>query len=242
MPIVANATITFIFTMNQPNEPTTPPHASAQSNLVNDSPSPTLVELERESWQRLTSAIEQDKTSSAHPSEGAGFKTMMLATCTPNGADARMVVLRQVDEIHKYVWFHTDARARKVIQLEAFPNATLLLWDDTLQVQLRLTIETRLHTDDYIADEHWERLWAGGRKTYLAEHTPGSKQHEPYPGFPPHLGISIPSEAESEAGRINFAVIECRVLVMEYLHLSRQGQTRAQFQYEPDQKMVWLAP
>ena len=96
-----------------------------------------LTQLEQDTWQQLASALTE---------EGDGFKTMTLSTCTSRGADARMVVLRQVDGTRKYVWFHTDARSEKVLQLEAFPMATLLFWDDQRQIQLRLTIETRLHT------------------------------------------------------------------------------------------------
>ncbi len=193
----------------------------------------TLADLERDSWRQLVSAPGQKLS---------GFKTMTVATNTPNGADARTVVLRQVDEARRYVWFHTDARADKVMQLEAFPNATLLFWDDKQQVQLRLTAETRLHTDDHMADEHWKNLWVGSRKMYLSQQVPGSEQPEPYPGFPAHLGEELPTEADSEAGRRNFAVIECRVLSMEYLHLGRAGQTRALFQYEPERNTTWLAP
>ncbi|QJW90441.1 pyridoxamine 5'-phosphate oxidase [Spirosoma taeanense] len=206
---------------------------SIQLTHLADGQALDLADLENNTWQQLQSALKN---------ESDGFKTITLATCTADGADARMVVLRQVDAERKYVWFHTDARSEKVIQLEAFPNATLLFWDDKRQVQLRLTVETRLHTDDYVADEHWKDLWVGSRKTYLSEKTPGSEQPEPYPGFPVNLGDDLPTEAESEAGRKNFAVIECRVLTMEYLHLSRAGQTRARFQYEPVRKSVWLAP
>lgn len=167
---------------------------------------------------------------------------MVVATCSASGADARTVVLRKVDTARKYVWFHTDARAAKVMQLEAFPNSTLLFWDDGQQCQLRLTVETRLHTDDYIADEHWQDLGISSRKAYLSEYQPGSARPAPYPGFPEQLGENLPSKEESEAGRKNFAVIECRVLAMEYLHLSRSGQTRARFRYEPESSMAWLAP
>jgi hypothetical protein len=197
-----------------------------------------LSDLERDSWHQLVQAPEQESDRGAGPN----FKTLTVATNTSDGADARTVVLRQVDAVRRYVWFHTDARAGKVMQLEAFPNATLLFWDEKRQVQLRLTAETRLHTDDYVADEHWGNLWVGGRKTYLSERVPGSEQPDPYPGFPVELGENLPTEADSEAGRKNFAVIECRVLSMEYLHLSRGGQTRARFQYEPERKLMWLAP
>ena len=196
-------------------------------------PESTLTDLETDCWRQLVSAPARKQSP---------LKTMTLATCTPTGADARMVVLRQADAQRKYVWFHTDARAGKVIQLERFPNATLLVWDSKQQLQLRMSVEARLHTDDYVADEQWEKLWVGGRKTYLSEKKPGSELSEPYPGFPPHLGEELPSEAESEAGRANFAVFECRVLQLDYLNLGRSGQTRARFQYEPIEAFTWLAP
>lgn len=213
--------------MSQPKAP-----ISSQNHSL------TLTDLERDSWHKLISATTKQSDGQAE----SGFRTMTVATNTPNGADARMVVLRQVDPVHRYVWFHTDARAEKVIQLEAFPRATLLFWDEKSQIQLRLVSETRLHTDDYVADEHWENVWVGSRKMYLSELVPGSEQPDPYAGFPADLGEDLPTKADSEAGRKNFAVIECRVLSMEYLHLGRAGQTRALFQYEPKRKLTWLAP
>lgn len=217
------------------------PQAQATNQLTNPENSEymaLLPDLERTSWHQLHAATEQKEGQSTE----SGFKTMTLASCTSRGADARMVVLRQVDVVHKYVWFYSDARSEKVLQLEAFPMASLLFWDATQQVQLRLTIETRLHTDDYIADDHWKTLGASSRKAYLSVPIPGTVQLQPYPGFPKHLADKLPSDEESETGRKNFAVIECRVLAMEYLHLSRNGHTRACFQYEPETKMVWLAP
>lgn len=214
--------------MSQPPTPASQPTST----------SPNLSDLERDSWRQLVLATKQGKEQT----ERSGFKTMTVATNTASGADARMVVLRQVDEVRRYIWFHTDVRAEKVMQLEAFPTVMLVLWDENSQVQLRLTAETRLHTDDHTADEHWQKLWVGSRKTYLSEQTPGSEQPAPYPGFPVALGEELPTEADSEAGRKNFAVIECRILAMDYLHLGRGGQRRALFQYEPDRKVTWLAP
>lgn len=214
--------------MTQPTAPTI---------LPNGLPA-TLSDLERDSWRELVLAPRREQGRSSQ----SGFSTMTVATNTPDGADARTVVLRKVDAVRRYIWFHTDARAGKVMQLEAYPNATLLFWDDERQVQIRLVAETRLHTNDHVADQQWRDLWVGSRKTYLSERVPGSELPGPYPGFPISLGETLPTEADSEAGRKNFAVIECRVLSMEYLHLGRSGQTRARFEYEPARKLTWLAP
>ncbi|GAB2541419.1 pyridoxamine 5'-phosphate oxidase family protein [Spirosoma aerophilum] len=201
-------------------------------------PIPSLTDLEQTSWQQLESVLNEANKETLAP----GFKTMVVASRTEAGANARTVVLRKVDRSQKYIWFHTDVRAAKVMQFEAFPNATLLFWDETLRTQLRLTVETRLHSTDYVADEHWKTVGMASRKNYLSEVEPGSEQSGPYPGFPSHFGANLPTAEESEAGRPNFAVIECRVLTMDYLRLSREGQLRALFYYEPESKMVWLAP
>ncbi|GAB3567058.1 flavin-binding protein [Spirosoma luteolum] len=193
----------------------------------------SLSDIQAQCWQQLSEAVD---------APDHGFRTPVLATATHGGANARTVVLRKVDTDHRYVWFHTDARADKVLELEATPHALLLFWDAEKQIQIRLGIETRLHTDDYVADEHWQALALSSRKMYLSEHPPGHSIDTPYPGFPVELGSELPDKAQSEVGRPNFAVIECRVLRMEYLHLSRAGQARACFQYEPVSQMTWLVP
>ncbi|RIV25130.1 pyridoxamine 5'-phosphate oxidase [Fibrisoma montanum] len=210
--------------MNPTNQPT----------VVIDNLPRTLADLERDAWKQLVSAPQRKKD---------GFKTCTIATRLDDGADARTVVLRQADEVQKCIWFHTDRRAGKVTQLKANPQATLLFWDDDRQIQLRLVVRTTIHLNDNVADEQWQKLWVGGRKTYLSEQQPGSGQPGPYPGFPERLGEELPSQEESEAGRVNFAVIACQVLRMDYLHLSRAGQTRAQFTYQGDETgRQWLAP
>ena len=211
--------------MNPNNQPT----------VVIDTIPQTLADLERDTWKQLVSTPNRKK--------GAGFKTLTIATRSDEGADARTVVLRQADEVQKRIWFHTDRRADKVIQLQAHPQATLLFWDDARQIQLRLRVRITIHISDAVADEQWQKLWVGGRKTYLSEQQPGSEQPGPYPGFPERLGEDLPGQEESEAGRVNFAVVECQVLSMDYLHLSRAGQTRARFTYHGDETtMQWLAP
>ncbi|GAB3946448.1 flavin-binding protein [Spirosoma harenae] len=207
--------------------------APSSEKPTQSTPIHNLADLESACWHQLISGAEH---------KADGFRTMTVATCTNRGADARTTVLRKVDAVHKYVWFHTDARAEKVLQLEAFPLATLLFWDKERHIQLRLTIETRLHTDDYIADEHWESISDREKKLYFSEYIPGTEIPEPYLGYSSQLDSQSPSAELLKIARDNFATIECRVLTMEYLYLLPEGQLRARFQYEPESKMVWLAP
>jgi len=209
--------------------------SSPKSTVHIDNRNGSLAYLDRGSWQQLMAAPAEKEHK---------FKTFAIVTITTDGwPDARMVVLRQADENTKKLWFHTDVRAQKVVDLRAKPEATLLFWDDTQQVQLRCRVSIVIYTDNAVADGQWVKTWEGSRKMYLSEHKPGSVQAGPYPGSPAHFGETLPTREESEAGRPNFSVIECTVLKMEYLHLSRAGQTRARFEYEGDEVVrEWLAP
>ena len=206
-----------------------------ESTVRSSNSDPNLAILNRDTWQQLTAAPTQKENA---------FKTCTLATVSPNALpDARIVVLRQADETRRMLWFHTDVRTQKVAHLKMNSDAVLLFWDDNKQTQLRCRVTATIHTDDAVANDQWAKTWEGSRKMYLSEYEPGHVQPEPYPGFPVHFGEELPTRAESEAGRPNFAVIECKVVVIDYLHLSRAGQTRAQFTY--DEKAVqyeWLAP
>lgn len=200
----------------------------------------SLADLDKTTWQYLTAAPAEKQN---------GFNTVVLATLasdslTPFGLpDARTVVLRQADERSKTLWIHTDVRAQKVAQLHNHPAALLLFWDETKRIQLRCWVSTTIHTTDAVADGHWTKIGEGSRKMYLSEHEPGSVQPSAYPGFPVQLGERLPTPAESEAGRPNFAVVACKVLTMDYLHLSRAGQTRAAFTYKGEEvSRNWLAP
>lgn len=192
-----------------------------------------LIDLNHNAWRQLEEAPNQKD----HP-----FKTCTVATITPDGLpDTRMVVLRLASKTDQKLWFHTDLRAQKVTHLHNQPEIVVLFWDDETQVQLRCRARTTIHTDDALANEHWTKLWEGSRKMYLSEHEPGSVQPKPYPGFPPEIGERLPTKEETEAGRPNFAVVECTVYEIDYLRLSRAGQIRARFQYET-RDFDWLAP
>lgn len=210
-------------------------HYSDTTARINDT-TYTLTTLEQTIWKQLAMATQPGPDKPA-------FKTCGLATRTlDNSVDVRNVVLRQTDALQRVLWFHTDVRASKVLQLEGFPEARLLFWDEGQQLQLRVKVITMIHINDEAADEQWAKLGLSSRKMYLSAYKPGSEQLRPYPGFPEALGENLPSQADSEAGRINFAAVECRVLELDCLHLSRAGQTRAHFIFEPEPEAAWLAP
>lgn len=90
-------------------------------------PEPDLIAWERALWQGLRRAVVDPR----HP-----WRFCTLATADAQGADARMVVLREVED--DALVFATDARSTKLRQLAASPRAALVFWHPRHRVQLRI--------------------------------------------------------------------------------------------------------
>ena len=159
-----------------------------------------------------------------------GFHQPVLATTAPDGTpSARTVVLRKADRAAGTVACHTDARAPKIDHLRSHPTAVWCFYDKSCRVQIRATGVVTIHTDDAIADDHWNRSPTRSRRCYAAPATPGSEADHPSPNLPDELIGRDPTPQESEAGRANFAVLLCTIQMLDYLELHHDGHVRARF-------------
>ena len=55
-----------------------------------------------------------------------------------NKPDSRIVVLRGLNEKEKKIWFHSDLRSNKVTILKSNSDSTLLFYDKSEKIQLRI--------------------------------------------------------------------------------------------------------
>jgi len=195
----------------------------------------SLTEVERQAWTLL-------RDGSRNPKDA--FYTGTLGTISADGVSLRTVVLREADPQRRTTVCYSDVRAGKVSQLREQPAVSWLFWDDGRKIQLRLQGRAALHTDDALADVHWQSTSPSNRRSYLARPAPGSVQPLPASGLPDGLDAREPNEAESTAGRVNFAVIVTQVHFVEWLWLARGGHRRAGFRYEAETlaEATWLVP
>lgn len=156
------------------------------------------------------------------------FHQAVLATSTARGPSTRYVVLRQVDRDRGVLGFHTDRRSEKWAELERDPRVSLCFFGQSVQV--RAEGRAILHHDDAVAELAWKRTGLMSRRCYLADPAPGSVLAAPDSGLPAHLAKERPSEAESAAGRVNFAVVTVPLQRLEWLHLAFEGHRRARFE------------
>ena len=172
--------------------------------------------IEKVFWQELERAAQE---------RDHGWRVMTLATVEGQEAQARSVVLREVDALARRVTFYTDDRSPKLAQIGQQPRGTLLVWCPRLSWQLRMKVHLRQEEDQAKVQSPWSRLrMTPAAQDYLSPLAPG----EP-------LG----READERGSREHFAIVNAEVLSADWLELHAQGHRRAQF---GPQGSRWVQP
>ena len=162
----------------------------------------SLPEIEAAVWRELERA-----THDKHH----GWRTTVLATVDGDAADARTVILREVDARQKQLLVFTDDRAGKVGQLLRHPRATLVMWSPQLSWQLRCKAHLSLDATGLAATSRWARIkLTPAAQDYLARLPPGAPLG-PAPGDAP------PGAPPGPLGREYFAVVSAKVSAIDWL-------------------------
>ena len=168
----------------------------------------SLAAVEAAVWHELASCV----ADNAHP-----WRTPVLATVDGEAADARTVMLREVDPRTKQLLIYTDERAGKVHQLLNHPRGTLVMWSPALGWQLRCRVRLSLEMSGLAASSRWARIrLSPAAQDYLSPLPPGAPLHGPAPAHPP-------------VTRAYFAVIDATVESLDWLELHADGHRRAIF-------------
>jgi len=166
----------------------------------------TLPEIESALWRELGAAV-RDK--------GHAWRVAVLATTNGAEADARSVVLRDLDADTRTLLVYTDPRSAKARQVASHPLGMLVLWSDALGWQLRLRVMLRVQTSGLEVSSRWARLkMTPAAHDYLSPLAPGSTVEHPLP---------------QRGSREHFAVLAADVQSVDWLELHPEGHRRALF-------------
>ena len=185
----------------------------------------SLPDVRKALWQELVRA-QHDKHHE--------WRTPVLATVAGDAADARTVVLREVNTDDATLMLFSDARAGKLAQLQAHPLGTLVMWSKRLSWQLRLRVQLSAQTEGLAVASRWARLkLSPAAQDYLSPLPPGQ-------AMPAAPDVKVPpATALPAVERGHFAVLQARVLSTDWLELHREGHRRARFD---DEGARWLVP
>lgn len=154
-----------------------------------------------------------------------GWRVGVLATTDGQAADARSIVLRDVDPGRRRLVFYADSRSPKIRQIEAYPGGTIVLWSGELSWQLRLRVRLGIETSGLVVSSRWARLkMAPGAQDYLSPLPPGTPVEHPAP---------------ERGSREHFSVVTAQIASIDWLELHAEGHRRAAFD---EQGRRWLTP
>jgi hypothetical protein len=176
----------------------------------------SLAAIERACWDELARAMHE---------HGHAWRVMTLATADAGRADARAVVVREVDPAARTLRFYTDARSPKVQQLRTSPDGVLLAWSPALGWQLRMPVRLALEDDDALRAAHWAGIESSGAT------------HDYRAAQPP--GTPVDHHAPEHGEQAHFAIVRAEVLALDWLALHAQGHRRARFE---GGQSSWLTP
>ena len=194
----------------------------------------SLADIEAAIWRELQQAVH----GRGHP-----WRIAVLATVDGDAADARNVVLRDLDAAQRTLLMYTDARSPKARQVAAHSQGMLVLWSPALGWQLRLRVALSLETSGLRVSSRWAKLkLTPAAQDYLSPMAPGTALDESTPGTalnPSTPGTALDAPAPERQSREHFAVLAAQVQSVDWLELHAQGHRRALFSAAG---AAWITP
>jgi pyridoxamine 5'-phosphate oxidase len=204
-------------------------------------PASTILLRAEQAWTELGRGVHDRRH---------GFHMPTLCTLDGEGMPVgRIVVLRKAVREQALLLMHTDARSEKAQALRGLPEqtgpCTVVLYDISRRLQLRVRGLLTLHTQGPIVANQWAASSLSSRRCYLAPHAPGSVQPTMDHNLPEHLLGKTPTPDETRAGKDRFAVLACTMTSVDMLHLGAFGHSRCEWSYDGAGTMLdgrWLSP
>jgi hypothetical protein len=190
-----------------------------------------------EAWN-LVEAGSTDRHSPAH--------TPTVGTVDETGApQLRIMILRDASRDARTLRFHTDLRSIKAAQVRNDGATSVLFYDMSAKLQIRMSGQTQLLPIGDVADTAWSNSTPFARRCYMAEAAPGLPIAGPSSGLPEWIQGKKPDEAQLADYRQNFSTMLVEIQSVEWLYLANPGHRRARWQWQDAQKSWqgnWLVP
>lgn len=198
-----------------------PSGSESGDTLSMDTKPKTLSAIRMAVWRELSHAT-HDK---AH-----AWRTPVLATVNGDSADARVVILREVEEHNGLLRFYTDERAGKVAQMRLAPTGCLVMWSPSLHWQVRCRVRLTLDVAGLAATSRWAKIrLTPAANDYLSNMSPGARLQD----------VPDSGSGSGAVSRSHFAVVSAEVDRLDWLELAPTGNRRAIFDGEGER---WVQP
>ena len=162
------------------------------------------------------------------------FHTPTLSTVNGNMINSRTIILRKVDNKTKMLFFYSDSRSRKVLNIIQNNNVTLHLYEPRFKLQVQLYGHAKIENNSEKTKNIWSSLNSFSKKNYLSALSPGEKIDSL---------DNLKYNTDNEEAFYNFSLIYFKVSKLECLQLSDNKNIRVEFVYtERSDKKYYMVP
>lgn len=185
-----------------------------------------LGEVYQAIWRKLERAVKDRRE---------GWHLLTVATLRNTSPELRTVVLRGVSQEKNSIWFHTDLRSPKALDIKTSPHGSLLFYDPKHKWQLRLR---GVFSFDSLSEETetvWKKTSESAKRCYQGPFAPGTLSE--------NYSANLPeSSVGSDFGRENFTRVFFKIHEMDWLYLRALGHQRALWYDENPSSGTWVNP
>ena len=190
------------------------------TNFFND-----LDKGELKIWDLLAQGVVNKKSK---------FHTPTLSTVNGNMINSRTIILRKVDNKTKMLFFYSDSRSRKVLNIIQNNNVTVHLYEPRFKLQVQLYGHAKIENNSEKTKNIWSSLNGFSKKNYLSALSPGEKIDSL---------DNLKYNTDNEEAYSNFSLIHFKVSKLECLQLSDIKNIRVEFVYtENSNKKYYMVP
>ena len=162
------------------------------------------------------------------------FHTPTLSTVNGNSINSRTIILRKVDNKTKMLFFYSDSRSRKVLNIIQNNNVTVHLYEPRFKLQVQLYGHAKIENNTEKTKNIWRSLNSFSKKNYLSALSPGEKIDSL---------DNLKYNTDNEEAFYNFSLIYFKVSKLECLQLSDVKNIRVEFVYtESSNKKYYIVP
>ncbi len=162
------------------------------------------------------------------------FHTPTLSTINGNTINSRTIILRKVDNKTKMLFFYSDSRSRKVLNIKQNNNVTVHLYEPRFKLQVQLYGYAKIENKTEKTKDIWKSLNSFSKKNYLSAFSPGEKINS---------ADGLKYNKDNEEAFYNFSLIYFKVFKLECLQLSDINNIRVEYVYtESSNKKNYLVP
>ena len=189
------------------------------------------LEILREEWIALDAGTR---------SAGHHFHSFIFSTIRNNTPELRTVILRTVDENSSSLYFHTDLRSKKIIDIEKNNSVSALFYDSARRIQLRIQGLAFIESNNDYTKKVWQSMRDESKLCYMGPFAPSSAIKSFLPNLPDNPLEKINQE-DDKLGYSRFSRVKIVLKTLDWLQLHHKGHKRLQFKFEDEISSKWIA-